>query len=50
MRASRERVMLKAFFTQDYLDALSPRYRKTMEALHGRRHPQEAGRCDKKAL
>jgi hypothetical protein len=33
MKASRERVMLKAFFTQEYLDALSPRDRKIMEAL-----------------
>ena len=33
MRASRERVTLKAFFTREYLDALSPRDREIMEAL-----------------
>ena len=33
MRASRERVVFKAFFTQAYLDALSPHDREMMEAL-----------------
>jgi hypothetical protein len=33
MKSSRKRVMLKAFFTQEFLDTLSPHDREMMEAL-----------------